>query len=83
MGQLEDFRSSLKRKDSAGSSEGEIPVKNIAKAKQEKMKSKNDPLGMPDLLSIMPDRASLTHRTSRRTPSPPDISCNTPSSSPE
>ena len=28
------------------------------------------------------DRGSLTHRTSRRTPSPPDISCNTPSSSP-
>ena len=38
--------------------------------------------GMPDLLSIMPDRASLTHRTSRQIPSPPDTSCNTPSSSP-
>ena len=38
MGQLEDFRESLKRKDSAVSSEGEIPVKSIAKAKQEKMK---------------------------------------------
>ena len=38
MGQLEDFRASLKRKDSAESSEGEIPVKSIAKAKQEKMK---------------------------------------------
>ena len=38
MGQLEDFRASLKRKDSAVSSEGEIPVKSIAKAKQEKMK---------------------------------------------
>ena len=38
MGQLEDFRVSLKRKDSAVSSEGEIPVKSIAKAKQEKMK---------------------------------------------
>ena len=37
MGQLEDFRASLKRKDSAVSSEGEIPVKSIAKAKQEKM----------------------------------------------
>ena len=38
MGQLEDFRASLKRKDSAVSSEGEIPVKSIAKAKQEKMR---------------------------------------------
>ena len=38
MGQLEDFRASLKRKDSAVSSEGEIPVKSIAKEKQEKMK---------------------------------------------
>ena len=38
MGQLEDFRASLKRKDSAVSSEGEIPVKNVSKAKQEKMK---------------------------------------------
>ena len=38
MGQLEDFRASLKRKDSAMNSEGEIPVKSIAKAKQEKMK---------------------------------------------
>ena len=38
MGQLEDFRASLKRKDSAVSSEGEISVKSIAKAKQEKMK---------------------------------------------
>ena len=38
MGQLEDFRASLKRKDSAVGSEGEIPVKSIAKAKQEKMK---------------------------------------------
>ena len=38
MGQLEDFRASLKRKDSAESSEGEIPVKSIAKEKQEKMK---------------------------------------------
>ena len=37
MGQLEDFRTSLKRKDSAVSSEGEIPVKNVSKAKQEKM----------------------------------------------
>ena len=37
MGQLEDFRASLKRKDSAVSSEGEIPVKSIAKAKQENM----------------------------------------------
>ena len=34
MGQLEDFRASLKRKDSAVSSEGEIPVKSIAKAKE-------------------------------------------------
>ena len=31
MGQLEDFRESLKRKDSAVSSEGEIPVKSIQK----------------------------------------------------
>ena len=38
MGQLEDFRASLKRKNSAVSSEGEIPVKSIAKEKQEKMK---------------------------------------------
>ena len=38
MGQLEDFRASLKKRDSAMSSEGEIPVKSIAKAKQEKMK---------------------------------------------
>ena len=38
MGQLEDFRASLKRKDSTVSSEGEIPVKSIAKEKQEKMK---------------------------------------------
>ena len=38
MGQLEDFRASLKRKDSAESSEGEISVKSIAKAKREKMK---------------------------------------------
>ena len=38
MGQLEDFRASLRRKDSAVSSEGEIPVKSIAKEKQEKMK---------------------------------------------
>ena len=38
MGQLEDFRASLKRKDSAVSSEGENPVKNVSKAKQEKMK---------------------------------------------
>ena len=38
MGQLDDFRASLKRKESAVSSEGEIPVKSIAKAKQEKMK---------------------------------------------
>ena len=38
MGQLEDFRASLKRKDSAVSSEGEIPEKSIAKARQEKMK---------------------------------------------
>ncbi len=38
MGQLEDFRASLKRKDSAVNSEGEIPVKSIAKTKQEKMK---------------------------------------------
>ena len=56
------------------------------------MKSKNDPLGMSDLLSVMPDppfrharpdRASLTRRIYRRTPSLPDTSCNTPSSSPE
>ena len=40
MGQLEDFRASLKKRDSAVSSEGEIPVKNISKAKQEKMKRK-------------------------------------------
>ena len=33
MGQLEDFRASLKKKDSAVSSEGEIPVKSIAKAR--------------------------------------------------
>ena len=33
MGQLEGFRASLKRKDSAESSEGEIPVKSIAKAR--------------------------------------------------
>ena len=38
MGQLEDFRESLKRKDSAESSEGEILVKSIAKVKQVKMK---------------------------------------------
>lgn len=38
MGQLEDFRASLKRKDSSVGSEGDIPVKSIAKAKQEKMK---------------------------------------------
>lgn len=38
MGQLEDFRASLKRNDSAVSSEGKIPVKSIAKARQEKMK---------------------------------------------
>ena len=38
MGQLEDFRASLKRKDSAESSEREIPVKSIAKEKQVKMK---------------------------------------------
>ena len=38
MEQLENFRASLKRKDSAVSSEGEIPVKNVSKAKQEKMK---------------------------------------------
>ena len=38
MGQLEDFRASLKRKDSSVCSEGDIPVKSIAKAKQEKMK---------------------------------------------
>ena len=38
MGQLEDFRASLKRKDSAVNSDGELPVKSIAKAKQEKMK---------------------------------------------
>ena len=38
MEQLEDFLASLKRKDSAVSSEGEIPVKSIAKEKQEKMK---------------------------------------------
>ena len=38
MGQLEDFRASLKRKDSAVNSEGESPVKSIAKEKQEKMK---------------------------------------------
>ena len=31
MGQLEDFRASLKRKDSAVSSEGEIPVKSITR----------------------------------------------------
>ena len=29
MGQLEDFRASLKRKDSAVNSEGELPVKSI------------------------------------------------------
>ena len=33
MEQLEDFRASLKRKDSAVSSEGEIPVKNVSKAR--------------------------------------------------
>ena len=38
MGQLEDFRASLKRKDSAVSSEGEIPVKSIAKEKQKMMR---------------------------------------------
>ena len=38
MGQLEDFRASLKRKDSGVSIEGEIPIKNVSKAKQEKMK---------------------------------------------
>ena len=38
MGQLENFRASLKRKDSAVSSEGDIPVKNVSKAEQEKMK---------------------------------------------
>ena len=31
MGQLEDFRASLKRKDSAVSSEEEIPVKSITR----------------------------------------------------
>ena len=38
MGQLEDFRASLKKRDSAVNNEGEIPVKSIAKAKQVKMK---------------------------------------------
>ena len=38
MGQLEDFRASLKKRDSAMSSEGDIPAKSIAKEKQEKMK---------------------------------------------
>ena len=40
MGQLEDFRASLKKRDSAVSSEGESPVKSIAKSTQEKMKRK-------------------------------------------
>ena len=38
MGQLEDFRVSLKRKDSVVSSEGEIMVKNVSKEKQVKLK---------------------------------------------
>ena len=50
MGQLEDFRASLKRKDSAESSEGEIPVKSIAKEKQEKMKRRT--LGVSGELHI-------------------------------
>ena len=45
MGQLEDFRASLKKKDSAVSSEGEIPVKSIARAKQEKMKRRRACIG--------------------------------------
>ena len=46
MGQLEDFRASLKKKDSAVSSEGEIPVKGIAKAKQDKMKRRTHGLAV-------------------------------------
>ena len=38
MGQLEDFRASLKKRDSAVNNEVEIPVKSSAKATQEKMK---------------------------------------------
>lgn len=40
MGQLEDFRASLKKKDASMSGEGEIPVKSSVKAQQEKMKRK-------------------------------------------
>ena len=50
MGQLEDFRASLKRKDSAVNIEGEIPVKNVSKAKQEKMKRR--PLGVSGELHL-------------------------------
>ena len=38
MGQLEDFRASLKNRDSAMSSEGDIPAKGMVKTKREKMK---------------------------------------------
>lgn len=50
MGQLEDFRASLKKRDSAMSSEGEIPAKSIARAKQEKMKRRA--LGMSGELHL-------------------------------
>ena len=54
MGQLEDFRASLKRKDSAVNSEGEIPVKSIAKAKQEKMKRRTLGVSGGDFLFPVP-----------------------------
>ena len=40
MGQLEDFRASLKKRDASMSGEGEIPVTSSVKTKQEKMKRK-------------------------------------------
>ena len=50
MGQLEDFRASLKRKDSAESSEGEIPVKSIAKARDARSGRHDDWSGDTTLL---------------------------------
>ena len=40
MGQLEDFRASLKKRDASMSGKGEIPVTSSVKARQEKMKRK-------------------------------------------
>ena len=62
MGQLEDFRASLKRKDSAESSEGEIPVKSIAKEKQEKMKRRT--LGVSGELHLELKALSVRRRRS-------------------